>query len=132
MPRRNTQIELSAVAFRRGWQRCDQLQTLVQVRNRFGERHVPERQTARLLPKRDRLLGLFRLGVVVRQQLGLGCLDVRETLLDYLGDPAVQFLPAPPEQRVVGGVLHQRVLKGVDRIGRRALLKGKGDARSGT
>jgi hypothetical protein len=93
---------------------------------------MPERQAARLLPQRDRLVGLFRLGVVVRQQLGLGSRGVRQTLLDDPGDLAVQFLPAAPEQRVVGGLLHQGMLDGVHRIGRRALLKGKGDARSGT
>ena len=91
--------------------------------DRLGERHMPERQAARLLPQRDRLVGQFRLGVVVRQQFGLGRLNVRETLLDHSGDLAVQFLPAPSEQRIVGGILHQCVLEGVKRIGRRALLE---------
>ena len=84
---------------------------------------MPERPAARLLPQRDRLLGPFRLGVVVRQQLGLGRRGVRQTLLDDPGDLAVQLLPAAPEQRVIGGLLHQGVLEGVHRLGRRALLE---------
>jgi hypothetical protein len=59
---------------------------------------------------------------VVRQKLWLRRPDLWPTLLDDLGDPAMQFLPPASEQRVVGGVLHQGVLEGVDRIGRRALL----------
>jgi hypothetical protein len=60
---------------------------------------------------------------VVRQKLGLGRRDVRETLLDGPGDLGVQLLPSRSEQRIVGGVPHQRVLEGVYRIGRRALLE---------
>ena len=54
------------VALHGGRQRGDQLQTLVQMRDRLGERHALERHAARLLPERDRPFGLFRLGIVVR------------------------------------------------------------------
>jgi Enolase C-terminal domain-like len=114
------QTKLAAVAPRRGRQCRDHLHALVQVRDRLGGGHMPERQAARLLPQRDRLLGLFRLGVMLRQQLGLGCRDVRQTLLDDPGDLAVQLLPATPQQRVAGGLLHKGVLEDVHGIGRRA------------
>ena len=52
-PRRaqpRAQIQLAAVALRRARQRRDQLQALVQVRDRLDEGQMPERQAARLLP----------------------------------------------------------------------------------
>ena len=96
---------------------------VVPERDGLGEGHALERRGARLLPERDCFWQQVRLGVVVRQQVGLGRFSVRQTFLDDPGDLAVQLLPAPSKQRVVGGVLHQRVLEGVKRIGRRALLE---------
>jgi hypothetical protein len=65
------------------------------MRDRLGKRQLLERQAARLLPKRNRLLGLLRLAVVMRQQFGLGVRDIGGPLPDYPGDLAVQFLPPP-------------------------------------
>jgi hypothetical protein len=59
---------------------------------------------------------------VVRQHLGLGVPDIRKSLGDCLGDPAVEFVPPAPEQRVVGGILQQGVFEAVDRVRRRALM----------
>ena len=120
---RGAQIQLLAVALSRGWQVGEQIQTLVQVHYSFGEGQALERQYARLVPKRDRLCGLLGLGIMVRQQLGLAIPYIWETLLDHPSDLAVQLLPPPPEQRIVGGILHQGVLEGVNGIGRGALLE---------
>ena len=84
------------------------------------KRHALQRQLASLLPERNGGFGEARRGEVMGQHLGLGVLDVREALLDHPRDLAVQLLSSALEQRVVGRVLHQRVLEGVGGIGRRA------------
>ena len=55
----------------------------------------------------------------------LGRLDVREALLDRSGNFGVQLSASAFEQSIVGGVLHQRVLEGVDGIRRRAATEGQ-------
>ena len=61
-----------------------------------------------------------RLGAVVRQQLRAGSRQLGELLLQHLGDAGVEVLAAGFEQGAVGGVLDQRVLEAVGRLGRRA------------
>ena len=87
--------------------------------------HALQRQLASGLPERNGGFGKARGGEVMRQHLGFGGLDVREALLDHAGDLAVQLLSAALEQQVVSRVLHQRVLEGVDGIGRRATTEGQ-------
>jgi hypothetical protein len=89
----------------------------------LGQGHAPHRQLASRAPERDGDLGEACSGEVMRQRLGLGGLDVREALLDYPRDLAVQLLPSTLEQRVVRCVLHQRVLEGVGRLRWRASAK---------
>jgi hypothetical protein len=84
-----------------------------------------QRQLARRLPKRNGGFGKACFGEVMRQHLGFGGLDVREALLDHAGDLAVQLSAPALEQRVVSRVLHQRVLKGVEGIRRRAATEGQ-------
>ena len=57
---------------------------------------------------------------MVGDEFGLGRGDRRELFAQDIGDLPVQDLPAAPEQRFVGGVLDQRMLEGVARIGRHA------------
>ena len=63
------------------------------------------------------LVDLVGLDQVMGQQLGPAMRDLRVGFQD-LGDAAVQALPAGPQHGGVGGVLDQRVLEGVDRVGR--------------
>ena len=64
----------------------------------------------------DGALGLAGLREVVRQQLGLALGRLGEALLQGRRDPAVQLLAPAPEQALVGGVAHQRVLEAVGRV----------------
>jgi hypothetical protein len=91
----------------------------------LGKGHALQRQLARGLPKPNGGFGKARSGEMMGQDLRLGGPDVREALLDHAGDLAVQRLPAALQQRVIGGVLHQRVLEGVDSIRRRASTEGQ-------
>jgi len=52
-------------------------------------------------------------------ELRLGRRDRRELSAQDIGDLPVQDLPPTLEQGFVGGVLDQRMLEGVARIGRR-------------
>ena len=87
--------------------------------------HALQRQLTGGLPERNGGLNKARGREVMRQHLGFGGLDVREARLDHAGDLTVQLLPAALEQRVVGRVLYQRVLEGVNRIRRRAATEGQ-------
>ncbi len=51
--------------------------------------------------------------VVMREELRLRAHDLRVAVLQELGDLAVVVLPRPPQQRLVRGVLDQRVLEDV-------------------
>ena len=57
---------------------------------------------------------------MVGDEFRLGRRDRRELAAQGIGDLPVQDLPPALEQRFVGGVLDQRVLEGVARVGRRA------------
>ena len=87
--------------------------------------HALQRQLAGGLPKWNGGFDKARFREVMGQHLGFGGLDVREPPLDHARDLGVQLLSAALEQRVVGRVLHQRVLEGVDRIRRRAATEGQ-------
>ncbi len=87
--------------------------------------HTLHRQFAGGLPERNGGLGEPRLSEMMGQHLRLGSHDVGMAGLDHAGDLAVQLLSAALQQRVVGRVLHQRVLEGVDGVGRRATTKGE-------
>ena len=76
-------------------------------------RRVPRRALARLEPIRHGPFGGARFAVVVGQQLGLRLDDLRELALQQLGDLPVILLAGAPQQRLVGGVLDQRVLEDV-------------------
>jgi hypothetical protein len=63
--------------------------------------------------------------IMLRKELGLVLHQLGETGFQRLGDLRVQLLPGTPQQATVGRVLHQRVLEGVDRVGRCASLEDK-------
>ena len=59
-------------------------------------------------------------GAVPGEYLRLGFGHLGELLLQHCPDPGVELLAPAPEQAVVGRVLHQRMLKAVGRLRRRA------------
>src|SRR3954469_10063170 len=119
------QIQFPGIALRRRWQYGYQLQTLVQVGDRFIERQPLQRQASGGLPERNRGLNKARFGKMMREHLGFGAFDVREALIDHTRDLRVQLLSAALEQRLIRRVLHQRMLEAVDRIWRGAAAKGQ-------
>ena len=86
----------------------------------LGKGHAFQRQFASGLPKWNGGFSQACSGKVMSQHFGFGSLDVREALLDYTRDLVVQGLSTALEQRVVGGVLNQRMLKRVRGLGRGA------------
>jgi hypothetical protein len=57
---------------------------------------------------------------VVSEQCRLGRDNLREPAFEGGSDARVELLPPAAQQGAVGGVLHQRVLEAVLRVGRRA------------
>ena len=68
---------------------------------------------ARLVPEADGWRAQARLGVVMRQQFGLGRGGVWKLRLQHLGNLPVVLLPRALEQRLVCRVLDQGVLEDV-------------------
>ena len=57
---------------------------------------------------------------VVSEKFRLGLGSLGELLFEYLNDAGMELLAPGLEQRAVGGVLDQRVLEAVGRLGRGA------------
>src|SRR6516162_671513 len=55
---------------------------------------------------------------VAGENFGMRCCDVGELTFDGRGDTAVELLASVPEQGAVRGILDQRMLEGVFRVGR--------------
>ena len=68
-----------------------------------------------------RLLGQTRLTEVMGEQLRLRLGGLRELRFQHVGDPPMELLALSLDQRVVQGVLEQRVLEDVTAAGRPAL-----------
>src|SRR5688500_13370238 len=58
--------------------------------------------------------------VVLGEPLGLGGSGPRKLLLEHPGDASMELSTSRFEQRLIGNVLHHRVLEGVDGVGRDA------------
>ena len=93
-----------------------------EVRHRFQIGRAFESPLARLLPIGNGLRREPRLGVVVRQQFGLGRGGLGELGLQDLRNARVILLPRAAQQRLIGGILHQGMLKEVGRLGEDAAL----------
>ena len=72
-------------------------------------------------PTFDSLLVKPRFRTVPCKYLRLRLHDFWIFFLQGLGDQGVELLPGAAQQRAIGGVLHQRVLEQIGRMGRRAL-----------
>jgi hypothetical protein len=95
------------------------------MRDGLGKCHALQPHLAGGQPKRNGSFSKPRSREVVSQHFGFGSFDFREALFDHLCDLAVQLLSTAFEQRVISRVLHQCMLEGVDRIGRRATAEGQ-------
>jgi hypothetical protein len=93
-----------------------------QVPDRFLDRRSPHCVLGGPLPKGDRRCRQPGLAIVVRDELRAALDGVNEALLQQFRDLAVIMLAGAPQQRLVGGILDQRVLEDVARARRPAAL----------
>ena len=89
--------------------------------DRFGIGRALARSLPCLLPVGNGLRYEPRLGVVMRDQLGLGLDGLRKLLLQHLSDLLVILLPGALEQRLIGRILHQGMLEEIARLRRQPL-----------
>src|SRR5262249_42952149 len=68
------------------------------------------------LPVAHRLLVAARRRVVLGDQLRLGPDSLRELGLQHLGDALMVLLAGAPQQRLIGRILNERMLKGIRRL----------------
>src|SRR5215470_15014745 len=85
--------------------------------HRLNVRRAFDGSLSRSLPKGDGLYTQARLGVVLRQQFGLCLGGLRELRLQHLGNPLMVLLPHTAQQRLVGSIPNQGMLKEVGRLG---------------
>src|SRR5262249_9960049 len=86
--------------------------------NRFTIARALHRLIASPNPVSDGLVVKTCFCAVAGANLWGGCCDVGELAFDGRGDTAVELLASAPEQSAVRGILDQRVLEGVFRVGR--------------
>ena len=101
--------------------RADERQSLRQVADRLDLRRPFSRPQPRLEPVSGALLGQARLGEVMGEQLRPRLGRLRELRFQHLGDPPMELLSLPLDQRVVQRVLEQCVLEDVTAARRPAL-----------
>jgi hypothetical protein len=95
---------------------------LREVRHRFQYGRAFEGTLARLLPVADGLCQQARLGMVVRQEFGLGRYGFGELGLQHLRNALVILLPCALEKRLICRILYQGMLKEVGRLGEETAL----------
>src|SRR5262249_21868863 len=88
--------------------------------NRFTIARALHRLIASPNPVSDGLVVKTCFCAVAGENFGMRCCDVGELAFDGSGDTAVELLASAPEQSAVRGILDQRVLEGVFRVGRGA------------
>src|SRR5262245_51778172 len=93
------------------WQSLEQLDAGGAVVDGFQIGRALAGVLTRSLPVAHRLLGAARRGVVLGDQLRLGLDEGRELSFEDLGNLLVDLLPGALEQRGIGRVLDQGVLK---------------------
>src|SRR5215813_11871052 len=86
--------------------------------NRFTIARALHRLTASPNPVSDGLVVTTCSTAMAGENFGMRCCDVGELAFDGRGETAVELLASAPEQGAVGGILDQRVLEGVFRVGR--------------
>jgi hypothetical protein len=107
---------------RRVGQGCQDRQPSGQVLDAFEIGGALQRPLPGLLPQGQRLGRTARLGVVVRDHLGRRHHGLGKAGFEQGSHLLVILLAGAPEQRLISGVLHQGMLKGVGGPGRPAPL----------
>jgi hypothetical protein len=113
-------LKTSGVLFRQG---LEQRNGLVIISFALAERKPLTCLLAGLHPTCCRLRNAPRALVVASQQLRLGLRDFGEPLNHGLGDLIMELLPGLAQERLIGGVLDERVTKLIRRCRRRAVLR---------
>ena len=114
------EVELSPEAFRPVGQMLEHVEPSGEVCDGFRIRRSFVSTLARVLPVTDGLLNQARLGAMVGEQFGLDLGRLRKSLGKHLSDPLMELLASALQQRMVGRLLDQRMLEGVDRVRRGA------------
>ena len=104
------------------WQDREQLDAGGAVADGFQIGRAVAGVLARLLPVGNGLLRASRLGIVMRQQLGLSLDDGGKLRLEHLSDALVVLLPGPLQQRLIRCVLDQSMLEDIGRVRQQATL----------
>ena len=125
-------LKLDLLATKRGRarQRGNLSQRASQQSLGLQKRRTRQCSLSRLAPEDRRLLDQTRLGAVTRQQLRLAIGDIRELNFEGFGDTGVKLAPRFAQQGAVGGVLHERVLEEIGRIGGAPWRESSPDCRS--
>jgi hypothetical protein len=118
---REPELELFAIAPRR--QRCEHLEALRRVAERFCIRPAIERALRGRRPIARRGEGVARFGVVVRDDFRLDANALRVAAAQSLRDSRVEVLALAAEQARVSRILEERVLE--DERGAGAFRVGK-------
>ncbi len=120
---RTAKFEFLSLAFKAVRKQRQLVQPLLDLHGRFCHGRACCGPPTSLAPASDGFFNESGLGVMLREELGLALHELRGVGFERFGDPRVQALARATQQTIVRRVLHQRVLKGVDRVGRRAALK---------
>jgi hypothetical protein len=120
---RTDKFKLLSLAFRGVWHQLQLVQPLLQLRGRFRHRRAGGGAVTGLAPVLDGFFSEPSFGVMLREKFGLALRQFREMGFKRFGNLRMQLLPGTSQQAAVRRVLNQRVLEGVDRVGRRAALE---------
>jgi hypothetical protein len=93
------------------------------LRGRFRHRRPGSGSLTGLAPVDDGFFDEPGLGVMLREELGLAVHQLGGMGFERIGDLRVELLTSAAQQAPVRRVLHQRVLEGIDCIGRNAALE---------
>ena len=96
------------------------LDALTEVGGRFGVCRAFHGALPSLLPIGHGRFGASCLRVVMRQQFGLGEDRLGKLGLEHLGHLLMDLLPCARQQRLIGHLLGEGVLEGVDQLGEEA------------
>ena len=116
------QLELQSVTIGRRRERADERQAFRQVADGLDLRRPFSRPQPRLQPVPGALLGQARLGEVMGEQLRPRLGGLRELRFQHFGDPPMELLALPLDQRVVQRVFEECVFEDV-RAARRPALR---------
>src|SRR4030095_4172131 len=99
------------------------IQRLLKLRGRFCHRRTGDGPPTGLAPISDGFFNEPGLGIMLREQLRLAFDDLGEMAFERFADLRMQLPPGVAQHAVVRRVLHQRMLEGIECLGRCAALE---------